>query len=307
MTEFRENPLPGLIDMWHAQPTVMRGILLMCVSTVLFSTMHVLVRYAAQEMPPLEIAFFRNAFGIVVFLPLLASGGFGFLRTKRLGLHAVRGLLNVCAMLMFFTALSLTPVARVTALAFTSPLFMALLSVMFLGERFRIRRWMALVIGFAGTLVILRPGMIPVDLGSLLVVGSSSIWALTMVVIKILSRTESSFAITAYMNIFLGVFSLGPALWVWETPPPQMWVWLVAIGVLGTIAQIALSQALKETEPTAVMPFDFLKLVWTTLLGLWVFGELPDLVTWVGAAVVFTSGFYIAWREHQERRRVKPA
>ncbi|HSF93656.1 MAG TPA: EamA family transporter [Thermohalobaculum sp.] len=302
MTEFRENPLPGLIDMWRVAPPVMRGILLMCVSTVLFSAMHVLVRYAAKDVPPMQIAFFRNFFGIIVFLPLLISGGFGFLRTKRLGLHAVRGLLNAVAMLMFFTALSLTPVARVTALAFTAPLFMALLSVLFLGERFRMRRWIALVVGFSGTILILRPGMIPLDPGSLLVVGSASIWAVTMVVIKILSRTESSFAITAYMNIFLAVFSLGPALWVWVTPPPEAWVWLVAIAVLGTVAQLALSQALKETEPTAVMPFDFLKLVWTTLLGLWVFGELPDILTWIGAAVVFASGFYIAWREHQERK-----
>jgi drug/metabolite transporter (DMT)-like permease len=303
MTEFRDNPQPGLINFWRATPPVMRGILLMCASTVLFAGMHVLVRYASREVPPLQIAFFRNAFGIVVFLPLLLSSGLAFLRTRRLGLHAVRGLLNVCAMLMFFSALGLTPVARVTALSFTSPLFMALLSVLFLGERFRVRRWIALALGFTGMLVIIRPGMIPADLGSLLVVSSALIWAVTMVVIKILSRTESSFAITAYMNLFLGLFSLGPALWVWVTPPPEMWVWLVAIGVLGTVAQLALSQALKETEPTAVMPFDFLKLVWATILGLWVFGELPDLLTWVGAVIVFASGFYIAWREHQERRR----
>jgi drug/metabolite transporter (DMT)-like permease len=304
MTDFRENPQPGLINFWQATPPVMRGILLMCVSTVLFSAMHVLVRYAAREVPPFQIAFLRNAFGIIVFLPLLFGSGLAFMRTRRLGLHAVRGLLNVIAMMMFFTGLGLTPVARATALAFTAPLFMALLSVLFLGERFRMRRWIALVAGFAGTLVILRPGMIPADLGSLLVVGSASLWAVTMVVIKILSRTESSLAITAYMNLFLGLFSLGPALWVWVTPSPEMWVWLVAIGVLGTIAQLALSQALKETEPTAVMPFDFLKLVWTTLLGLWVFGELPDLLTWLGAVVVFASGFYIAWREHRERRRI---
>jgi len=307
MTEFRENPLPGLITFWQATPPVMRGILLMCASTVLFSSMHVLVRYVSRDMPPLQIAFFRNAFGIIIFMPLLASSGLTFLRTKRLGLHAVRGLLNVGAMLMFFSALGLSPVARITALSFTAPLFMALLSVLFLGERFRIRRWMALVLGFAGTVIIIRPGMIPVDLGSLLTVGAALLWAVTMVVIKILSRTESSLAITAYMNLFLGLFSLGPALWVWVTPPPQMWVWLVAIGVLGTVAQLALSQALKETEPTAVMPFDFLKLVWTTLLGLWVFGELPDLLTWIGAVVVFASSFYIAWREHQDRRRVRRA
>ena len=123
-----------------------------------------------------------------------------------------------------------------------------------------------------------------------------------MIVIKVLSRTDSSVVITAYMNLFLSLFTLGPALWVWVTPPPGMWVWLVAIGILATIAQLALSQALKETEPTAVLPFDFLKLVWTALLGMWVFGEIPDIYTWIGATVVFASGFFIAWREHQERR-----
>jgi drug/metabolite transporter (DMT)-like permease len=305
MTEFRENPMPGLIALWQAAPPVMRGILLMCISTVFFTAMHVLVRYVARDVPPLQVAFLRNIFGVIVFLPLLLSGGLGFLRTQRIGLHAVRGLLNVVAMLMFFTALAITPVARITALSFTAPLFTAVLSVFFLGERFRMRRWMAIIVGFIGTLIILRPGMIPLDLGSLLVVASASIWGVTMIVIKILSRTESSFAITAYMNIFLSVFSLGPALWVWVTPAPEMWVWLVAIGILGTIAQIALSQALKETDPTAVMPFDFLKLVWATLLGMWVFGELPDLLTWIGALVVFASGFYIAYREHQERRRAQ--
>ena len=303
MTEFRENPLPGMINFWQAAPPVLRGILLMCIATVFFSTMHVLVRYVARDVPPLQIAFLRNIFGVIVFAPLLMSSGLAFLRTRRIGLHAVRGVLNSVAMLMFFTGLAMTPVARVTALAFSAPIFTAVLSVIFLGERFRLRRWLAIVAGFAGTLIILRPGMIPADLGSILVVSSALVWAVTMIVIKVLSRTDSSFAITAYMNIFLSIFSLGPALWVWVTPPPDMWVWLVAIGILGTIAQLALSQALKETEPTAVMPFDFLKLVWATLLGLWVFGELPDLYTWIGALVVFASGFFIAYREHQERRR----
>lgn len=303
MTENRENPPAGLAGLWQAAPPVIRGIVMMCASTVLFSVMHVLVRYAATEVPPFQIAFLRNAFGIIVFLPLLVRGGLGFLRTRELGMHALRGVLNVTAMLMFFTSLSLTPIARVTALAFTAPLFTALLSVVFLGERFRARRWTALVLGFAGMLIILRPGMIPADPGALLAVGSASLWAVTMIVIKLLSRTESSFAITAYMNLFLALFSLGPALWVWVAPPPEMWFWLVAIGVIGTVAQLALSQALKETEPTAVLPFDFLKLVWAAMLGFWAFGEVPDVWTWVGAAVVFGSGFYIAWREHAERRR----
>jgi len=253
-------------------------------------------------VPPMEIAFLRSVFGFVIFLPLLVSGGLSFLRTKRLRLHALRGLFDSTALMMFFTGLALTPVARATALTFSAPLFAAILSVLILGERFRLRRWMAIFLGLAGTIVILRPGMIPVDLGSILVLATALTWGVTMIMIKVLSRTESSFATTAYQNIFLSLFSLGPALWVWVTPPPNMWGWLVLIGVLGTLAQLAMSQSLKETEPTAVLPFDFLKLVWATLLGLWVFGELPDMLTWIGALVVFASSFYIAFREHQERR-----
>lgn len=302
MTEFREGPLPRLLNVWHNAPPVIRGILMMCIASVFFSGMHVTVRYVARDVPPMEIAFLRSVFGFVIFLPLLVSGGLSFLRTKRLRLHALRGLFDSSALMMFFTGLALTPVARATALTFSAPLFAAILSVVILGERFRLRRWMAIFLGLAGTIVILRPGMIPVDLGSILVLATALTWGVTMIIIKVLSRTESSFAITAYQNIFLSLFSMGPALWVWVTPPPEMWVWLVAIGILGTVAQLAMSQALKETEPTAVLPFDFLKLVWATLLGLWVFGELPDHYTWIGALVVFASSFYIAFREHQERR-----
>lgn len=300
-------PIRHLASLWSALSPTMRGILLMCISTVFFSGMHVLVRHVTRGIHPFEVAFFRNVFGFAIFLPMLLRSGLGFLHTRRIGLHALRGVLNVVAMLMFFSGLALSPVARVTALAFTAPLFMALLSVAVLGERFRLRRWVALVAGFAGTLVILRPGMIPIDAGSLLVVASASIWAVTMVVIKILSRTESSFVITAYMNIFLAVFSLLPAIWVWQAPSAEEWLWLVLIGLLGTFAQLALSQALKEAEPTAVMPFDFLKLVWATLLGWIVFGELPDFLTYLGAAVVFGSGLYIAWREQREQLRPSPS
>jgi drug/metabolite transporter (DMT)-like permease len=302
MTEFRESPLPRLLNLWRLAPPVIRGIVMMCLASMFFSAMHVTVRYVARDVPPMQIAFLRSVLGFVIFLPLLLSSGLAFLRTKRLRLHAIRGLFDATALLMFFTGLAWTPVARVTALTFSAPLFAAILSVVILGERFRLRRWMAIFLGLAGTIVILRPGMIPADLGSMLVLATALTWGVTMIIIKMLSRTESSFAITGYQNIFLSLFSVGPALWVWVTPPPEIWVWLVAIGILGTVAQLAMSQALKETEPTAVLPFDFLKLVWATLLGLWVFGELPDLYTWIGALVVFASSFYIAYREHQERR-----
>ena len=290
--------------MWDQQTPVMRGVVLMCLSTVAFAVMHAAVRYVSADLPPFQIAFFRILFGLAFLLPLLVGEGFAQMRTKRICLHALRGLINIAAMLMFFTALSITPLAKVTALSFTAPIFAAVLSVIFLGERFRLYRWIAILVGFMGMLVILRPGFIALDTGALLAAGAAALWAVAMIIIKLLSRTESSVAIVAWMGIFLCAFSIGPALWVWQTPTLSNLVWLVFIGLCGSAAQVSLSQSFKETEPTAVLPFDFLKLIWATILGAWLFGELPDALTFVGAAVIFSAGLFIAHRENRQKRNL---
>ena len=271
----------------------------MCLSTLAFSIMHGLVRFVSEVLPPFQIAFFRNLFGLMFLMPILARSRFAMLRTNRIGLHAMRGIVNVVAMLVFFTALSISPLAKVTALSFTAPIFMAVLAFFFLGERFRIYRWLAILSGFLGMLIILRPGFIAIDKGAVMVISSAALWAVAMVMIKILSRSESSVTIVAYMSIFLGVFSFIPAVWVWQPFGLPTLGWMVLIGLFGTIAQMSLSQALKETDPTALMPFDFLKLVWATLIGLWFFAEVPDAFTWIGAAIIFASGLFIAFRERQ--------
>lgn len=291
--------LTGASAIWHRQTPVLRGIVLMCLSTVAFSIMHGLVRFVSEVLPPFQIAFFRNIFGLAFLLPLLMRSRFSILRTKRIGLHALRGIINIIAMLMFFTALSISPIAKVTALSFTAPIFMAILAVFVLRERFRIYRWLAILSGFIGMLIILRPGLVAIDTGALLVTASAGLWAIALLLIKILSRTEASLTIVAYMGIFLGVFSIFPALWVWQPFGMQTLFWLALIGLFGTIAQMSLSQSLKETDPTALMPFDFLKLVWTALIGAWFFSEIPDVYTLIGAAVIFASGFFIALREQK--------
>jgi drug/metabolite transporter (DMT)-like permease len=179
---------------------------------------------------------------------------------------------------------------------------MAILSVVILGERFRMRRWAAIILGFVGVLIVLRPGLIPVDLGSSLALAAAMHWAVAMILIKVLSRTEPAIVIVFYMNLFLSAFTFVPAMLVWQNPSLEAWGWLVAIGLMGTLAQVSLSQSLKETEPTAVLPFDFLKLIWVSMLAYWLFAETPDAMTWLGAAVIFGSGFYLAWRERQLRQ-----
>lgn len=294
-----------LLSSWTRLPAVTRGCALMLLSTLMFAAMHAAIRHTTQFVPAVEVAFFRNVFGLLVIAPLIVRYGPGIFRTQKISLHMLRAVLNVLSMLAFFVGLSMTPIARATALSFTAPLFTALLGVLLLGEVFRWRRWTAMLVGFAGALIILRPGIQALDTGALLIIISSLMWSLAVVDIKILARTESSLTITAWVTVLMIPLTLGPALMVWQTPPLAMWGWLVFIGVVGTAGQIVVTEALKLADTTALMPFDFMKLIWAAALGALLFGEIPDFYTWVGAAVVFGSSLYIAWRESAVRREKK--
>jgi drug/metabolite transporter (DMT)-like permease len=297
---FLANPL---FEWYRRTPPLLRGCLLMVASTLLFAAMHTAIRHATQHLSGFEVAFFRNLFGLMVIVPLLMRYGPGLFHTQKLGLHLLRAVINAVSMVCFFIGLSMTPIARVTALAFTAPLFTALFSALFLGEVFRWRRWTAIFVGFVGALVILRPGLHAVDTGALLVLFSSVLWSIAMIDIKVLGRTESSRTIAAYVTALLTPLTLVPALFVWEMPSPGLWGWLIFIGVIGTIGQFIITEAIKLADMTVLMPFDFLKLVWAAFLGMIFFAEVPDALTWIGAAIVFASSFYIVWREAKLRRR----
>jgi drug/metabolite transporter (DMT)-like permease len=297
----RANPLS---KRYRRLSPIARGCLLMVTGTLLFAGMHAAIRHITQSLSGMEVAFFRNLFGLFVIAPLLVRYGPALFHTEKLKLHLVRAVINAVSMILFFIGLSMTPIARATALSFTAPLFTALFSAIFLGEVFRWRRWTAIFLGFFGALVILRPGITAIDTGSLLILCSSLLWSVAMIDIKVLGRTESSRTIAAYVTVLLTPMTLVPALFVWQTPSFNAWGWLIFIGVIGTIGQFVITEALKLADMTALMPFDFLKLVWATFLGIIFFAEVPDFLTWVGAAIVFGSSFYIAWREATLRRRV---
>ncbi len=284
---------------------VLHGTLLMAAAAAFYAILHGSVRYISSEIHPFEITFFRNFFGLIVLLPWFVIHGLRPLRTRRIGLHVVRATSNLVAMLMFFMALSMTPLALVQALAFTAPLFATVLAIFILGERVRLRRWTALIAGFIGTLIIIRPGLQPIDAGSLLTIGSAAVWAFTLLTIKILSRTDSAVTITAYMVLLMSPLSLLPALLYWSWPSPEAWVWLVVSGVSGTVAQLLMAQSFRVAEATVVLPFDFTKIVWGALIGYLAFGELVDIWTWIGAAVIFAGVTYITYRERNLAKPLK--
>jgi drug/metabolite transporter (DMT)-like permease len=206
-------------------------------------------------------------------------------------------------MLSFFTALSLAPLAQVTALSFTAPLFAALGAALILGEVMRIRRWTALLVGFAGALIIIRPGIVPLDTGTLLTLLASTLWATAMLVIKTLSRTDSSVTLTLYMGIFLTPLTFLFALTVWVWPTSEQLLWLVFLASMGTIGHLCMAQAFKETEATVVLPFDFARLIWASTYAFFFFAETPDLWTWIGGAVIFSAATYIAYRESRLKEK----
>lgn len=276
---------------------VLRGACLMAGAAACYAVLHGSVRYISAEIHPFEITFFRNLFGFIVLLPWFFMHGLKPLRTQRIGLHVLRASSNVLAMLMFFMALSMTPLALVQALGFTAPLFTTVLAIFILGERVGVRRWTALMAGFVGALIIIRPGFQPIEMGALLTVGSAAIWGFTLIIIKVLSRTDSAVTITAYMVLLMTPLSLVPALFYWAWPEPAAWFWLVVCGVSGTTAQLLMAQSFRVADATVVLPFDFTKIVWGALIGYLAFGEAVDVWTWAGAVVIFSGVIYITYRE----------
>ena len=285
--------------------SVLNGIGLMIIATVLFSVMHASIKYMSSSLHPFEIAFFRNLFGLIVIAPWFIKYGLEPLKTKKIKLHMARSFFNVIAMLSFFYSLSIAPLADVASLAFTAPLFASILAVVFLKEIIGIKRIMAIILGFIGAIIVIDPVYSSINNGHILTLLSASVWSVSLIIIKILGRTESSVTITSYMVIIMIPLSGIAALFYWETPTINDLIFLVIIGISGTAAQMLLAQALRQGDTSIIMPFDFLKLIWAVGIGYLFFFEVPSLNTWLGSIIIFLSTLYIAYREKVLSKKIK--
>ena len=273
------------------------GMIWMLMAVLFFSALHGMIRVASEDVDVLVVVFFRNLFGLIVLIPLLFKHGIEPLRTKRPGMLLWRAILNASAMCLYFTALAIAPLADVTALSFLGPIFATVLAIMIFKEKVGYHRWFAIFVGFVGALIILRPGMVAIDTGSILVIIASVFWAGALMVIKLLSRTESSLTITFYMTIMMTPLTLIPALFFWSWPSFEGWFWLLGIGLIGTFAQYCMTESLRLGDTHVVMPMDYTRLIWMAIIGWLIFAEEPDLYTILGGIVIAISASYIAWRE----------
>lgn len=280
----------------------------MVVASLVAVATHAMIRHVAStDMHPFQVTFFYNLFTLGIIVPLVVRGGVGVLRTRRHGMMFLRAVLHLSSMLLFFFGLTLMPLATASALTFLAPLFAVLLAALFLKEGFTPRRVVALVVGFGGMLVIVRPDPSSFDTNALVLVGAALLWGAVLVIVKVLSRTESSSTITIWMALMMAPLALLPAIPNWTDPSLYQLGWLALAGVLGAFAQWAMTQALKSGSTNAVMPIDFLRLVWGAMIGFAIFNEVPDSFTWLGGVIIFGSSVWLTWREQSANRKATSA
>ncbi|MEM7405218.1 MAG: DMT family transporter [Pseudomonadota bacterium] len=284
-------------------PDQAKGIFWSLVAGVLFVGVTGIVRHLGSDMNAVQSAFIRYVFGTLLFLPLYLQLMRARTYPRQIGLHVLRGLVHGVGVMLWFYAMARIPIAEVTAIGFSAPIFVTIGAAMFLGERLHARRITAVVFGFAGAIVILRPGVEAIQAGALAQLVAAPLFAISMIVAKQLSRTESSAAIVAYLSVFVALVLAPPAMMVWRTPTLEETFWLFLTAVVATAGHYALTLSFKYAELTVLQPFTFLQLVWATLLGYYVFAEVPDAFTWVGGILIVASASYIAHREAQLRER----
>jgi drug/metabolite transporter (DMT)-like permease len=273
-----------------------------------FTIMTTLIRRVAVEIHPFEIAFVRAAVNLVLMLPYAMRVGRTLFHTEGQGIYALRGAIGLVFLMSYFSGAAMIPVANSQSLIFTSPLFASVLAVLLLGEVVHTRRITALLIGFAGALIILRPGLVEFGIGAGLVLIGALANATSNVIVKHKTRTDAPDTVVFFLALYVTPLILVPALFVWTWPSLEQLLWMIAIGVSATLNQMFLSRAFATADATVVLPFDFSRLLFAVLIGYLVFAELPDIWVWVGAVVIFGASVYLAHREAvAARHNAKPA
>lgn len=285
-----------------ASPTIVAAAF-MVLAGALFASMHGTVRLISFDLHPFVVAFYRNLFGFLVLVPLLMRGGLALFKTSRFGLHLTRAGINSFSMLAWFTALSMIPLADATALNLTGPMFVTLGAIVAFGERVRIWRWLALLLGFSGALMVIRPGFEEVNVGAILAIIGTAAAAISKLCSKSLTRTDDPTTIAAYVQFLMTPITLVAALFFWQWPTLEQLLGLVGIGVMGSLGHLFTTKAYFLADISFAEPLSFVRMVFATIFGYVAFSEIPDAWTWAGAFTILTAATIISYRERLARQR----
>jgi drug/metabolite transporter (DMT)-like permease len=293
-------------DWLRRLPPNVQGALWLVAGGFIFTATSAMIRLLSTQIESVQTAFFRAVISVILLLPIIATGRVRPWQSKRITGHFWRTFMGTTSMVLGFYAVSMLPLADATAIAFSQPLFSVLVAALIAGEKVRWRRWSATIVGFAGVLVMVRPGEGSLQLGALVALANAATVAISILLVKRLSDSESPLMILTQFAIFSTLLLAPPAIWVWRWP--DLWGWVLAVGIAlsATVGQYFWVQAFKAGEMSAVAPFEYLRLPFAVFVGWLIWGEMPVIWTYVGAAIVIASALYIAHREAQlsrERRR----
>lgn len=247
-------------------------------------------REATRELSVFQIMLMRSVLGMALLWPLVhAAGGLSAMRTQRLPQHAARNAVHYAAQYGWFVALTLIPLAQLVSIEFTMPIWSAVLAVFFLGERMNGRKWLAVMLGLVGVAVIVRPTAGTVDAGQLIALACAFGFAISVVLVKSLTRTEAAITVIFWMLVIQSVIGLVPALLVWQWPSAQTWGWVLVVAFCGTYSHYCFARAMQHADTTVVVPMDFLRVPLTALAGWLVYSEQVDLLTGLGVLLILTG------------------
>ena len=280
-----------------------RGILWMLLTMALFVGLDTVAKYMSQSLPVLQLVWARNLFHILIMGVFIAPRLPAILRTQRPGLQVLRSMLLLSATGFFFSAISFMPLATANAIMFVAPILVTALSMPLLGERVGPHRWGSVVVGFLGALVIIRPGTEAMDPAALLALGAAASYALYQIITRRLSGVDAPLTTLVYSASVGAVVTSLAVPTVWVTPAPADWLGLVMLGVFGVLGHFTLIKAYEHAPAATLAPFGYSNLIWATLAGFVIFGDLPDRWTVVGAIIIAASGLYIVHRERVRKLR----
>jgi drug/metabolite transporter (DMT)-like permease len=274
------------------------GVVWMTIAMALFGALAAFARGAMNAgLHPFEVVFLRNVIATLMLSPLLFWRGASLLKSRQLSLYGLRVTVSLLSMLAWFYALSLIPIGEVTAISFLAPVFGTLGAIFLLGEKVRLRRWTAIVVGFLGAMVILRPGMAPLGLGQACAVFNAMSIGLVAIMIKQLTAVDDPDKIVFLTNLLLTPLSLVPALFVWTWPTLEALIPVLGLGLTAVLGHVALVRGYAATDASLAMTFEFSRLPFSVAIAYLAFGETIDAGTWVGAAIIFGCAVYITRRE----------
>ena len=251
----------------------------------------------------MEISFFRFLFSMLTVLPFMITKGWSSFKTVNPSMHWWRAIVGVAAIALFTYGLIFVPLAEVTVFSFTQPLFFMPLAILFLREKVSLGRWIAVILGFAGILVMIDPGSPSFNIYVFLPMGAALLFAVLDLMAKKMVSNESTLTMLFYFALGTTIAGLIPALMVWQTPNLRELLWLFALGAGANLIQVCLFKAFSATEASSLAPFRYVELVFSVFFGFMLFSESVKMKTLLGAAIIIGSTLYMSYFEVRKKRK----